>query len=185
MLKIKKSRLPNAGKGLFTTSAIRKGDIIVEYKGDNLTWDQCLKRYGENIHTACYLYYISPKNCIDAQFRLEELARYANDANGFSVIKGLKNNAEFVNIKGVPYLKAIANIPANAEIYCDYSGDYWEIMKAQAEADKKEAEEKKTKGEKAKQTVKNEKKGKKGKIGKSEKSSKNDKLVTKKSKGKK
>ena len=158
MLVIRKSRLPNAGKGLFTTSPIRKGDIIVEYKGDNLTWKQCLKRYGENIHKACYLYYISPNNCIDAQYREEELARYANDANGFSSLKGAKNNAEFNNIKGVPFLKAIANIPANAEIYCDYSGDYWEVMKAQNEDYiKAEAKKKKSKASKVK-TKKNKRK---------------------------
>ena len=34
MLKIKKSRIPRAGKGLFTTSPIRKGDVIVEYDTD-------------------------------------------------------------------------------------------------------------------------------------------------------
>jgi len=157
MLIVKKSRIANAGKGLFTTSPIRKGDIIVEYKGDNLTWEQCLKRYGENIHKACYLYYISPKNCIDSQYCLDELARYANDANGFQIVKGLKNNAEFANIKKKPFLKATRNIKANEEILCDYSGDYWAIMKEQMEHPALKKEKAKTKGkakEKSKPNVK-------------------------------
>jgi hypothetical protein len=37
-LKIKKSTLPNAGKGLFTTIEIRKGTMIVEYKGKIQKW---------------------------------------------------------------------------------------------------------------------------------------------------
>ena len=149
MLQIKKSRIPNAGKGLFTTSRIRKGDIIVRYEGDRLTWDQCLKRYGDKINTASYLYYISNKNCIDAQNALDAFARYANDATGFSIVKGLTNNAEYQNIKGTPYLVATKDIPAFSEIYADYSGDYWEVMKQeQKEREEKELREKKKTGEK-------------------------------------
>ncbi len=129
MLIVKKSRIPNAGKGLFTTSVIRKGDLIVAYKGEKMTWAQCMKRYGKNISNARYLYYVSPKNCIDAQLTPNELARYANDAGGFSVKKGLKNNSEYTNIKGVPHIVATKKIGPGSEILVDYAGDYWEMMK--------------------------------------------------------
>ncbi len=94
MLIVKKSRIPNAGKGLFTTSAIRKGDLIVEYKGENMSWDKCLKRYGKDINDARYLFFVSSKNCVDAQRTTKELARYANDAVGFNIKKGLFNRTK-------------------------------------------------------------------------------------------
>ena len=59
MLIIKKSRIPNAGKGLFTTSVIRKGDLIVEYKGEKMSWAKCMKRYGKDINDARYLFFVS------------------------------------------------------------------------------------------------------------------------------
>lgn len=129
MLIVKKSKIPRAGKGLFTTSLIRKGDLVVEYKGEKLSWAQCLKRYGKNINNARYLYYVSAKNCIDAQRRQMELARYANDAEGFNRRNGLRNNSEYTNIKGVPHIIATSNIPKGSEILVDYSGDYWKLMK--------------------------------------------------------
>ena len=136
MLIVKKSRIPNAGKGLFTTSAIRKGDLIVEYKGEHMSWAKCMKRYGKDINDARYLFFVSSKNCIDAQRTPNELARYANDAGGFNVKKGLKNNAEYTNIKGVPYIIATTKISPGSEILVDYSGDYWKLMKKELE-DKK------------------------------------------------
>lgn len=137
MLIVKTSRIPNSGKGLFTTSRIRKGDLIVEYKGENMTWAQCMKRYGKDISQAKYLYYVTNKNCVDAQYTPEELARYANDAEGFSKKKGLRNNAEYKNIKGRPYIIATKNINPGSEIFVDYSGDYWEVMKKEMEEKKK------------------------------------------------
>ena len=142
MLKVRKSRIPNAGNGLFTTSTIRKGDVVVEYKGENMSWDKCLRRYGKKISQASYLYFVSSKNCVDAQFTTDELARYANDAQGFNVRKGLVNNAEYTNIKGVPYLVATKNIKPNSEILVDYSGDYWEMMKKEMKESLKEEKKK-------------------------------------------
>lgn len=118
-----------AGKGLFTTSPIRKGDKVVEYKGEKMTWDQCKKRYGMKIDLAAYLYYVSYKNCIDARDTPNELARYANDANGYTKVKGLKNNSEYDNFDGVPYIVATKNIPAGSEIYVNYEDEYWDALK--------------------------------------------------------
>jgi len=149
MLVVRKSRIPNAGKGLFTTSRIRKGDLIVEYKGEKLTWNQCMKRYGKDIDHARYLYFVSNKNCIDAQHTVNELARYANDACGFSLKKGLNNNSEYKNIKGVPHIIATKVIPPGREILVDYSGDYWEMMrKEQKEKEKQKEKEQKNSGDK-------------------------------------
>ncbi len=131
MLVVKKSRIKGAGKGLFTTSPIRKGDVIVEYKGERTTWDKAMRRYNNDIKAARYLFHISDKNTIDAQYTMDALARYANDAEGpgdRSV--HLKNNSEYAVIKGKPYIVAAQNIGPGAEILVDYAGDYWEVMLA-------------------------------------------------------
>ncbi len=129
MLKVKKSRLKGVGKGLFTTSPIRKGDIIVEYEGETLTWAQCERRYGKNIDKAKYIFFISSKRVIDADRTPLALARYANDAEGFKKLKGLKNNAEYDIIKRKPYIVATRSIKAGEEIFVDYQQEYWEAIK--------------------------------------------------------
>ncbi len=124
MLKVKKSKILGAGQGLFTTTFIKKGDLIVEYKGQKTTWKQICRKYGKDGQKALYSYFISSKNCIDAQNNLEALARYVNDVNGPSKTK-FKNNAEFVNIRGKAYIRAITKIKPNNEIFVDYGDDYW------------------------------------------------------------
>jgi hypothetical protein len=123
MLVVRKSRL--AGKGLFTTSLLRCGDVIVEYTGERLTYEECEKRYGKNFRSdvAPYVFYVSKKNCVDARDP-ENLARYANDANG-PAKKGVENCAEFAVIKGRPYIVATKDIKPNSEIYVNYGDDYW------------------------------------------------------------
>jgi len=37
---VKKSQLPNSGKGLFTTTAIKKGTRIIEYLGEIIDWKE-------------------------------------------------------------------------------------------------------------------------------------------------
>ncbi|MDQ3109083.1 MAG: SET domain-containing protein [Bacteroidota bacterium] len=146
MLVVRKSRIPNAGRGLFTTSPIRKGDVIVEYLGDKLTWKQVLKRYKANLDDVRYVFCITDDNCIDAKPRKDELAQYANDANGGGKGGPFKNNCEYHIKKKRPYIVAIKNIPANSEILVDYGDEYWEALAENAE-DEKLKQQKKKKGE--------------------------------------
>jgi SET domain-containing protein len=129
MLIVKKSRIPGGGKGLFTTSRIRKGDAIVEYKGEKISWEECEKRNRAHSNKAPYLFFISKNNCIDAEYTLDALARYANDAEGFVKVKGLRNNADYNIISGKPYIVATRAIAAGGEILVSYGKDYWELMK--------------------------------------------------------
>ncbi len=84
-LKIKRSTLPGAGKGLFTTIFIPKGTRIVEYKGKITSWKDADHRDGGN----GYIYYVKRYHVIDALPRANALARYANDAQGMTRIKGI------------------------------------------------------------------------------------------------
>lgn len=124
-LLVKRSTLPNSGKGLFTTVDIPKGKRIVEYKGIRTTWSEVEDDDGKN----GYIFYITRNNVIDALPTKEALGRYANDARGMSKIDGIRNNAEYIIDKGRCYIDAMRDIPAGSEILVSYSADYWKTIK--------------------------------------------------------
>ena len=124
-LAIKKSTLPGAGKGLFTTKPILKGAKIVEYKGKITTWKEVDDRKGLN----AYIYYVTRQHVIDARTTKEALARYANDAKGLLRVEGITNNCTYI-IEGVKvYIKAMRHIPAGSELFAGYGKEYWDIIK--------------------------------------------------------
>jgi SET domain-containing protein len=128
-LYVEDSKLPDAGKGLFTSSIIKRGDIIVEYTGDIITWKECQRRNNAiKDGMGSYYFYVNRNKCIDAQNHLDSMARYCNDANGFSKIKGVRNNARFDVIKGRVYIIASRNFKPGDEIYVPYGQEYWKIM---------------------------------------------------------
>ena len=130
---VKKSTIPGAGKGLFTKIDIAKGTRIAEYKGRRTTWKEV-----KHDSTNYYLYTINRNNVIDAQRTLTALACYANDAKGFTRVKGLTNNCIYVNDNNRAFIEAVKNIPAGAEILVDYTKPYWDVMKENRKAEKKE-----------------------------------------------
>ena len=135
MLLVKKSQIPKSGKGLFTSQDIAKGQIVCEYEGEKLTWKECLKRNESQKDIAGYFFFINTKNCVDAQYTLWALGRYANDAAGFGRVDGLRNNCVYEVIKGKPYIKATRNIKAGSEIFVAYGKDYWNAMKTGLKAE--------------------------------------------------
>jgi SET domain-containing protein len=124
-LKIKKSVLPDAGNGLFTKKAIPKGTRIVEYKGRITTWKEVQKDKGSNP----YIYFIKRDHVIDALPYKKALGRYANDARGLKRLKGITNNAEYVEDGMRVFIEAKKNIPAGAEILVDYGKEYWDVIR--------------------------------------------------------
>ena len=124
---IKKSTLPQAGKGLFTTKPILKNEKIIEYKGEIIDWKEYENRVKEDRDG--YLFYINRKRCIDAFNTPQHKARYANDASGLSRVKGLKNNAEYEIFGDKCFIVATRNIKAGEEILVSYSKDYWDCVR--------------------------------------------------------
>jgi SET domain-containing protein len=124
-LKIKTSVLPRAGKGLFTKKPIPKGSRITEYKGKITTWKEVNHQDGFN----GYIYYIKRDHVIDAKRHKTALGRYANDARGLKKIKGITNNARYVQDGLRVFIEAKKNIPANSEILVDYGKEYWDVIK--------------------------------------------------------
>lgn len=130
------STIPGAGKGLFTKVDIPKGTRIVEYKGRRTTWKE-VKNDSENY----YIYTINRNNVIDAGKTLSALARYANDAKGFNRVKGLSNNSVYVNDSNRAFIESVKDIPAGAEIFVDYTQDYWKVLKENKRREKREEKE--------------------------------------------
>ncbi len=133
---IKSSTIPGAGKGLFTKEAIPKGTRIVEYKGRKTTWKEV-----KNDDTNFYIYTVNRNHVIDARRTLSALARYANDAKGFTRVKGITNNCVYVNEGTRAFIESVKNIPAGAEIFVDYTKEYWDVLKENIRAKKKAAKE--------------------------------------------
>lgn len=126
-LHVKKSTLPNAGKGLFTDKAIKKGTKIIEYKGEIIDWKEYEKRVLEDKDG--YLFYINKKRCIDAFATPQHKARYANDAAGLSRVKGLKNNSTYQIFDDKCYIVSERDIAAGEEIFVSYSKEYWDCIR--------------------------------------------------------
>ena len=132
-LRIKRSTLPGAGKGLFTTKFIPKGTRIVEYKGKISSWKDANTQDGGN----GYIYYVKRYHVIDALPRPKALARYANDAEGMIRVKGITNNSDYVEDGLRVYIESKKDIPANSEIFVGYGKEYWDVIKAYKRAQEK------------------------------------------------
>lgn len=124
-LYVKKSTIPNSGKGLFTKKFIPKKTKIVEYKGRISSWKDVKDEDGKN----GYIFYVNRNHVIDALRIKSALARYANDAKGLSKIKGIVNNCDYVLDGKHAYIESKRDIPARSEIFVDYGNDYWKVIR--------------------------------------------------------
>ena len=142
-LVVKKSIIPKAGKGLFTNRDFKKGERIVEYLGEIISWQECDVRAERD--EGGYVFYVSRKKCIDAFHTPEALARFANDANGLSKVKGITNNCKYDIYKNTGWITSTKNIKAGSEILVRYGPEYWRDIRynIKLEKEKKEAEKKK------------------------------------------
>lgn len=124
---IKKSKLPGAGKGLYTTKAIRKESKVIQYRGEIIGYKEYRRRARkEKDH---YLFYLRRELCIDALNTPQYKARYANDAAGITRVKGLRNNSDYVIFDDTCFIVASRNIKAGEEIFVNYTKPYWDCMR--------------------------------------------------------
>ena len=116
-LRIKESKIPSAGLGLFTTKFIPVGAIICKYTGD-LVIEQD-PDYGNP-----YALQVKkrPPTYIDASRSNTAEGRYANDGKSVR-----KNNSYLLynRKKQEGYLESARDIQPNEEILCSYGDDYW------------------------------------------------------------
>jgi hypothetical protein len=121
---IKKSGLPKAGKGLFTSKMIPRGTRIVEYKGVIKTW----KEITGNPTFNGYVFYVNKNHVIDAKNYKKGMAQLANDAKGLSRVEGVLNNCKYEEDNEKVYIVSTKNIPAGAEIFVGYGKEYWDVV---------------------------------------------------------
>jgi SET domain-containing protein len=124
---IKKSRLPGAGKGLYTTKAIRKESKIIEYRGEIIGYKEYRRRARREEDQ--YLFYLRRNRCIDAMHTPQYKARYANDAAGITRVKGLRNNSDYVIFGNKCFIVASRNIKKGEEVFVNYTKPYWDCMR--------------------------------------------------------
>ena len=122
---VKRSTIPNSGKGLYTRKFIPKGTRIVEYKGRISSWKDVKDEDGKN----GYIFYVTRNHVINALPVKSALARYANDARGLVRIKGVTNNCDYITDGKKAYIESKKDIPAGAEILVDYGADYWKVIR--------------------------------------------------------
>lgn len=130
-LETRLSNIPNAGKGLFTKTDIGKDSLIIEYKGRVTTWDE-VKDDAAN----AYLYYVSEKFVIDAGPFPRAIARFANDAQGITKVKGMRNNAVYERHGDKVFIKAVRDISAGDEILVSYGKEYWDTHRRNERIDR-------------------------------------------------
>lgn len=122
-LYIAESLIPGAGKGLFPTAEIKRGEVILQVKGPRYTVAEIEANHSEND----YLLELNDGSgdCIEV---IGE-ARYANDARGINSVPGSYNNAQFCSAEDHSmFLQATRNIKPGQEIYVNYGKNYWKEM---------------------------------------------------------
>ena len=124
-LKVKKSTIPNAGKGLFATKKFKKKKTIGSYAGENISVAENNRRYGGGERDNAP-YALSARNApgriLDSACS-RSLLSLANSKR-----QRKRNNAKFSShMKGDGTINVISTkrIKEGDEIFIDYGKGYW------------------------------------------------------------
>ncbi|GAB1599099.1 N-lysine methyltransferase KMT5A-A-like [Argonauta hians] len=110
------------GRGVIATRSFKKGEFVVEYAGDLLSYPAAKDReriYASDPGFGCYMYYFvynSKHYCVDATDESGRLGRLINHSRSGNC------QTKLVGIKGRPYLILVAsrNIDEGEELLYDY-----------------------------------------------------------------
>jgi SET domain-containing protein len=101
------------GKGVFAVAALARGEQIIEYKGEVITWPEALRRHphdpSDPNHT--FYFHIDDGNVIDAKHG-GNAARWINHA--------CQPNCEADETDGRVFIKALRAIKPGEELFYDY-----------------------------------------------------------------
>ena len=101
------------GKGVFAIAPLRKGDPVIEYKGEVITWKEALRRHphdpADPDHT--FYFHIDDKHVIDAKYG-GNAARWINHA--------CTPNCEADEIDGRVFITTLRHIKPGVELFYDY-----------------------------------------------------------------
>jgi SET domain-containing protein len=101
------------GKGVYALQALAKGDTVIEYVGEVITWKQALRRHPSNPddpnHT--FFFHLDDAHVIDAGVG-GNAARWINHA--------CDPNCEADEVDGRVFIKTLRRIEPGEELFYDY-----------------------------------------------------------------
>jgi len=101
------------GKGVFALQPIARGEVIIEYKGEVISWPEALRRHphdpSDPNHT--FYFHIDDGNVIDAKIG-GNAARWINHA--------CQPNCEADESAGRVFIKALRALKPGEELFYDY-----------------------------------------------------------------
>ena len=101
------------GKGVYATQPLAKGDVVVEYVGERISWPEALRRHphdpSDPNHT--FFFHLDDSLVIDAGVG-GNAARWINHA--------CNPNCEADEEEGRVFIKALRRIKAGEELFYDY-----------------------------------------------------------------
>ncbi len=101
------------GKGVFALTALTRGEVIIEYKGEVITWPEALRRHphdpSDPDHT--FYFHVDDQHVIDAKVG-GNAARWINHA--------CNPNCEADEVGGRIFIKALRAIKPGAELFYNY-----------------------------------------------------------------
>jgi len=101
------------GKGVFALAPIAKGEVIIEYKGEVISWPEALRRHPHDPSDPNHTFYfeLETGDAIDAKVG-GNAARWINHA--------CKPNCEADEIDGRVFIKALRTLKPGEELFYDY-----------------------------------------------------------------
>ncbi|CAG1017878.1 hypothetical protein BURC_02578 [Burkholderiaceae bacterium] len=101
------------GKGVFAVAPIPKGEVIIEYKGEVISWPEALRRHPHDPKDPNHTFYfhIDDKNVIDAKHG-GNAARWINHA--------CEPNCEADEVDGRVFIKSLRALKPGEELFYDY-----------------------------------------------------------------
>jgi uncharacterized protein len=101
------------GKGVFAVAPIAKGESIIEYKGEVISWPEALRRHPHDPSDPNHTFYfeLESGDAIDAKYG-GNAARWINHA--------CKPNCEADETNGRVFIKALRALEPGEELFYDY-----------------------------------------------------------------
>jgi len=101
------------GKGVFAVAPLARGDVVIEYKGEVISWPEALRRHPHDPEDPNHTFYfhVDEKHVIDAKFGGNS-ARWINHA--------CQPNCEADEVGGRIFIKALRAIKPGEELFYDY-----------------------------------------------------------------
>ncbi len=101
------------GKGVFALAPLTRGEVVIEYKGEVISWTEALRRHPHDPNDPDHTFYfhVDEKTVIDAKYG-GNAARWINHA--------CQPNCEADEVDGRIFIKALRAIKPGEELFYDY-----------------------------------------------------------------